>query len=307
MKWVTPKVVFMNNKKAVQYLSLTEILVVCGIIIILASMSIVVVDKALQKGEYSNWVAYKSSLSKDPACYVYLDFEEGPGDTLPQNIGQCTNFKRYKSSSHHCRQIVNGSGPFSIDYAPPTWVSDPDIRRWSNKHAMYFKNTGMYIKNSEATRYTQELTVIAWVKITVFGSYKYIVDKWWYAGSPDKRSWGLYFNGGNLRFYTSNNGSSQTYINWDYDNVYPASDPQWVHIAATYDGTDMKLYVDSELVGTQAQSQIFESRKPILIGVGDDGNNYPMEGYMDELVILSRCLEQSEIAKHYEAGGGVLE
>ncbi len=247
-------------------MSLTEILVVCGIIILLGSMTLVVVDLAMEKGEYSNWVAYKSSLSKDPACYIYLDFEEGPGDILPQNIGQCTNFKRYKSSSHNARQIVNGTGPFVVDYNSPTWVTDPDIRRWKHKDAMYFKNSGMYIRNSEATRYTKEITILTWIKITKFSSTKYIVDKWWWAGSPDRRSWGLCFSSGNLRFYTSNNGIAQTYINWDYDNIYPANDPQWVHVAATYDGTNMKLYVDSELVGTKAQSSIFPSRKPVLIG-----------------------------------------
>ncbi|MEA2012288.1 MAG: LamG-like jellyroll fold domain-containing protein [Verrucomicrobiota bacterium] len=287
-------------------MTLTELLVVMTIILMLASMTIEVVGKAIEKAEYGAWVAYKSNLKMDPACSLYLDFQEGPGGGLPKNTAQCTNIKRYKTSALNAREIAGG-GPFgSTTNAVPTWTSSPAVRRWPQKHAMqFYGSNSLYIANCEATQWKGAMTILTWIRTTDYHSYQYIVDKWWYSGG-DRRAWSLNLAGNNIWWRGIGDGGEHRAI-YNLASLYPESDPQWVHIAATYDEVNLKLYIDSELVKTVAHTDNRSTTKPIQIGSGNNGNDYEYRGFIDELVILNRALSQKEIQNHYEAGGGVLE
>jgi hypothetical protein len=69
----------------------------------------------------------------------------------------------------------------------------------------------------------------------------------------------------------------------------------WTHLAATYDGTTMKLYVNGILVASQPQSgPIVTSGNPLQIG-GDSFYGQYFIGAIDEVRIYDRALSASEV------------
>ena len=80
----------------------------------------------------------------------------------------------------------------------------------------------------------------------------------------------------------------------------------WYHVAQTYDGTSLKLYVNGVLDGQLAASgPIVTTPEPLRFGQGPPGSGYeyPFNGILDEPSIYNRALSASEIHAIYQAGG----
>lgn len=75
------------------------------------------------------------------------------------------------------------------------------------------------------------------------------------------------------------------------------------HVAATYDGRRMRLYVDGRLRSSiRPRDRIRWSRKRrATVGVGADGDN-PLKGTLDELALYDRALAASTVKAHYSTG-----
>ena len=71
-------------------------------------------------------------------------------------------------------------------------------------------------------------------------------------------------------------------------------DINWHHIAATYDGAEMKLYVDGKLQATESNSGDIQSSKADLI-IGMQSSINPLKGILDEVLIYDKALTESEI------------
>ena len=71
----------------------------------------------------------------------------------------------------------------------------------------------------------------------------------------------------------------------------------WVHLAATYDGTTLQLYVDGNLVGSQITigQPIDASANPVSIGSEEVIGKKQFWGSIDEVRIYNRALSQAEI------------
>jgi hypothetical protein len=101
---------------------------------------------------------------------------------------------------------------------------------------------------------------------------------------------------GKLYAGLGNTASSDAQI-WSYGNngflqtTTSAQDTNWHHIAATYDGTTMKLYIDGHLDGSKSVTlSLPNSGLPLLIGAGYGGREYgkpssAFDGALDELRI----------------------
>lgn len=78
------------------------------------------------------------------------------------------------------------------------------------------------------------------------------------------------------------------------------------HVAATVEGSTLKLYVDGELVSTRADApQRVLSNEPVLIGRGES-DAYPrcLKGVVDDVRVYSRALSAAEIAELRQAAEG---
>jgi len=79
----------------------------------------------------------------------------------------------------------------------------------------------------------------------------------------------------------------------------------WYHVAVTYDGATLKLYVNGALDGQLAASgPILTFPEPVRIGGGVDNGcqAYNLNGLLDEPTIYNRALSSNEIAAIYKAG-----
>ncbi|MHC4657131.1 MAG: GLUG motif-containing protein, partial [Planctomycetota bacterium] len=77
----------------------------------------------------------------------------------------------------------------------------------------------------------------------------------------------------------------------------------WYHVAATYDGSRMRVYTNGELENEQAASGTIPiTTQELNIGRQADNNYWPFEGLIDEVRIYDRALSAEEIEAIYEAG-----
>lgn len=76
---------------------------------------------------------------------------------------------------------------------------------------------------------------------------------------------------------------------------------QWQHVAATYDGTNMVIYVDGVQVASQAESTTFDSGNTNLtIGNWSNTNGRAFEGSIDEARVWSISKTASEIQNNMQ-------
>ncbi|HKB27993.1 MAG TPA: LamG domain-containing protein [Candidatus Limnocylindrales bacterium] len=106
---------------------------------------------------------------------------------------------------------------------------------------------------------------------------------------------------GTLEFIVSPDGGSYNRV----DDVKPLPTGQWVHVAATYDGTTIRLYRDGAEVGSLAAAGgIAINDKPFLIGLTEGGSVGPnfWKGGIDELAIYDHALTGTDIVAIHAAG-----
>ena len=99
--------------------------------------------------------------------------------------------------------------------------------------------------------------------------------------------------------------TGKSYTLWGDTDLSPEA---WYHVAATYDGATMKLYINGVQDPTELEriGNIDHADAPLRIGhgsqwVGTD-TSYPFKGKIDEVRIYDRALSQREIRKQYLKG-----
>ena len=87
----------------------------------------------------------------------------------------------------------------------------------------------------------------------------------------------------------------------DYYIIGPSNPTanQWHHVAGTWNGDIMKLYLDKKLVASGAfAGAIGYDRNPVLIGGDDDGSGIPgsalFKGLIDQVRISNKALSVGE-------------
>lgn len=94
-------------------------------------------------------------------------------------------------------------------------------------------------------------------------------------------------------YYRKSNGDAKEIV--IDSNSFPKN--EWVHVAGTYDGKQLKLYMNGELVATQdSDGTPWASTESVYIG-GDPGCGirYVWSGIMDELIIFNVTLTKDDV------------
>jgi hypothetical protein len=109
--------------------------------------------------------------------------------------------------------------------------------------------------------------------------------------------------GGNsfmYRLYMTALGTGVSYNNWFTATslAYPFTQGEWFHIAATFDGSEVRFYVDGALESVESLSAtIGVTALDLTIGADHPGILEIFNGAMDDVRIYSRVLEPGEIAQ----------
>ncbi len=140
---------------------------------------------------------------------------------------------------------------------------------------------------------TDEITLDAWIFPTA------IKTQWVIRKGGGFVPYGLFLTGTNdLGFIVGVGGVPPQ----ARSSGYPIN--TWFHMAGTYDGNTMKLYVDGALVSTVSISGPIDVRRDadLLIGTRLSIPSNTFQGLIDEVEIFDRALSQSEIQGIFNAG-----
>ena len=177
-------------------------------------------------------------------------------------------------------------------------IYNPD--QWGGQ-ALSFNGIDDYVKVSDPARLEpSKITVEAWVKNSEMpGRIKYIISKVYDDKLGNYSSYAFYTGGsGGLQFYV---GSASTWVG-SPDAGDSLWNGNWHHIAGTYDGSMVRLFVDGEEVGmgTSATPTIAYDGGDLYIGHYCPYYNYPtcFLGLIDEVRIWNTALSPDTIADH---------
>jgi hypothetical protein len=141
---------------------------------------------------------------------------------------------------------------------------------------------------------TGAITVEAWVYPRTFETWHAMVGFLQDNGSTES-GWDLELrDGGKFGFTLASGSGGLTYM--ETNNSYPAN--QWYHIAGTYDGDSMKLYVNGVMDGasTAETGSIFYLDSWLTIGqYKDDNESYTVDAMVDEVRIWNTQRTQFQI------------
>ncbi len=177
----------------------------------------------------------------------------------------------------------------------PTWV--PDGGQFGG--AIDFAGGAQRIDVPSFDVTGDELTLAAWVKPESFAGYaeeaRYISKASGTAGSSHFWMLGNY-QGDKIRFRLN------TAVGGTATLISPAgqlSIGEWAHVAATYDGATMKIFVNGVQVASQAKTGNISTSGAVGIGIGNQpsgAGDRGLIGLLDEPCVFSASLEPADIA-----------
>ncbi|MEL6265107.1 MAG: LamG-like jellyroll fold domain-containing protein, partial [Pseudomonadota bacterium] len=139
-----------------------------------------------------------------------------------------------------------------------------------------------------------QITVEAWVRPeTGIGSFDSVVSK--ASSSAWTDGFGVWYQSGRINAYINNFSTVRVDA--------PITLNEWSHVVFTYDGAQLTLYLNGQLVDTEAfNAPINHASQPLLIGRGTGSSSYTWTGGLDEVALYGRALTGAEALEHYELG-----
>ncbi|MFY7733620.1 MAG: LamG-like jellyroll fold domain-containing protein [Bacteroidia bacterium] len=148
------------------------------------------------------------------------------------------------------------------------------------------------VDGSRALNVTGEkLTIETWVSIANLSNPSYLVSK---NATASQGQYDLYINtSGNIIFKVVSSLFADSIVS---SAVVPIS--EFVHIAGTYDGILLRLFLNGNLIGTKSLvGTILGNTEPLLIGSSFNGGSY-INGSLDEFRIWDTCRTEDQIRQN---------
>jgi hypothetical protein len=191
----------------------------------------------------------------------------------------------YKFNAGSGTTLADSAGSNTGTISNATWSTDGVFGHGSL--SFNGNNSWVTVPSSSSLNLTSGMTLEAWVKPTTVGSWEAVLFK----EATSDLSYALYASdtsGDPSGWVYSGNASDATSGTAMTPNV-------WTHLAATFDGTTLSLYVNGHLAATRTLSApIKTSTGPLRIG-GDSIFGEYFEGLISEVRVYNRALNSGEI------------
>ncbi|HSU57555.1 MAG TPA: LamG-like jellyroll fold domain-containing protein, partial [Candidatus Dormibacteraeota bacterium] len=180
-----------------------------------------------------------------------------------------------------------------------------------------FSNSVVVVPDSASLHFTTGFTVHAWVNGSTFTNLNpyTIVSKYETPFSSIIATQSSFYlgltNNGHLFFMVTPNGLARTNVSITATQALVPG--QWYFVAATYDHTHIRLYLNGQLfISRDFFSGIFPGTTPLSIGgiaspnSGLTNASFQFGGLIDEVAVYNRALSSAEIESVYNADGAGL-
>lgn len=185
-------------------------------------------------------------------------------------------------------QDVSGNGYHAVGVGSPSFTSGYEGQCVSLNGSSYLNCT-----NSTGLTLAGGGTISVWVKTSALST------AWASVIGKGRYSWRLCRN--NATNFISFHFNSPNY-EFQANGDIPVVDGRWHHLAATYDGWVIRLYVDGQLDASAVTTEpVNERTDPVYIGNRSDAARY-WTGQIDEVRIYSYAMGPEEIGLLYEQG-----
>jgi len=202
-----------------------------------------------------------SGTSPTNGLVAAYSFDEGAGTAVAD------------SSGSHNTGTINGA----------TWVT---TGRFGKALAFNGSNSVVTINDSASLDLSTGMTLEAWVYPTALGNWDEIIYK------GDDR---YFIEAATPLTAGPSAGLSDTGTYPMLSAVNPLAIGTWTHVAATYDGATLRIFINGILAASRAQTGLIgASTLPLTVGADTVHGSY-YNGVIDEVRIYNRALAASEI------------
>ena len=203
----------------------------------------------------------------------YWNLDETSGTTASDSSGSGNNGTLY------------GGVVFGTNSISPAQVDD----------GLDFDGSDDYISipNHSSLQFTSAITVAAWVRADSWGT-SYDVDVILRKGEGNPNNWQFAIAEGRVALFLDDSDSNGIRGNTTLNTG------QWYHVAATWDGSEVRIYVDAVLDNTPASytSTIGTDTRPVYLG-GRSGTDL-LDGALDDVRVYDRALTAADIQALYD-------
>jgi len=168
----------------------------------------------------------------------------------------------------------------------------------ANDYSMNFDGDDYVTIPHSSSFQNNTISISIWVYLdnAPSGSESYLLFKGTDTGAPyTDRYWGLRLSGGSNMYVEGEFVISGSYHIISSNNVSLVTDT-WHHILLTYNGSEIKLIIDSDEVNSlSVNGSLSSGSDDVLLGYMPPQNTF-LEGYLDEVSIWDRAISEEEVA-----------
>ena len=175
--------------------------------------------------------------------------------------------------------LNSGVGFVSPPISASSWTFDG-----VDDHISFLQTSGQYTQDPCSFEF--------WVKLdNVSSTYPVVID------FVDSDGIQIYAYGGTPKWYIRGQGSATA-----HGSTATFSFNTWYQIIATFEGTELKFYINGQLDSTAIWSAgVITSTETMYVGVYKNGTDYEWEGNIANMHIYHKVLSASEVLHNYNA------
>lgn len=258
-----------------------ELIVVLGVISILMAVMLPRLLMARRRAGYASWLGIRKSHQVDHRCIAYYTFDENEGSGVT-NLAAAADVQSQFTPTDLDGTVMNGGSPSARQ-----WTKG----RFPEKPALYFNGTDVSVSipyHGALNEIEDEATFEAWVYASDTGGIRPILSR------------GRFPKG---VFLFTGSAVGTGFMVGTASCGAPALEPhKWYHVVAVLDEGQLRIYLNGEIVGTQAYPHPIEYDPPTSgLRIGEAwGCNW--KGVIDGVALFKEALPPAEIRQVYQQG-----